>query len=140
MTTESLTQDTSETLYEAKPMVSKRRRIFAKAFGIPGFIFAIISMWFAVAESLVAMTASGFADIFAKRLLHMSFYQIINIPLLALCICSISWAVFGIVLCVLSRFLGASTKVNQAGFVLSVVSIICSVSLACFSVVYMILA
>lgn len=140
MTAQQPVRTTAETVYEAKPVVSKRRKVFAKTFGIPGLIFAIISMWFAVAESLVAMTASGFAEILAQRLLHMSISQILNIPILALCFCSIMWAVFAIVFCALSRFLGTSIKINQAGFVLSVVSIICSVSLACFSIVYMILA
>lgn len=141
MTTEQTTaQNTAESVYEAKPAVSKRRRVFSKTFGIPGLIFAITAMWFAVAESLVAMTASGFAEIIAERLLHMSLAQLLNIPVLALCFCSVMWAVFAIVLCALSRFLGTPGKINQAGFVLSVVSIICSVSLACFSILYMILA
>lgn len=140
MTTEQTTQKGAEAVYEAQPAVSKRRRVFAKAFGIPGLISAIISMWFAVAESLVAMTASGFAEIIAKRVLHMSLSQLMNIPVLTLCFLSVMWALFAVVLCALSRFLGTSIKINQAGFVLSVVSIICSVSLACFSIVYMILA
>lgn len=139
MTTEQ-TANANGAVYEAKPAVSRRRRVFARTFGIPGLIFAIISMWFTVAQSLVAMTASGFAEILAQRLLHMSLSQIMSIPVLGLCFCSLMWAMFSIVLCALSRFLGTSIKINQAGFVLSVVSIICSVSLACFSIVYMILA
>lgn len=122
------------------PVVSRRRRVFAKAFGIPGLISAIISMWFTVAQSLVAITASGATELFAYKLLHKSFSSVINIPLLTLCFFSLLWAVFAVVLCVLSRFLGTSMKINQTGFILSVVSSICSVSLACFSIVYMILA
>ncbi|MDO4419394.1 MAG: hypothetical protein Q4B92_03425 [Ruminococcus sp.] len=139
MTTEQTANPTGS-VYEAKPVVSKRRRVFARTFGIPGFIFAIISMWFTVAQSLMAMTASGITEILAQKLLHMSFAQIMNAPLLALCCISVMWATFSIALCALSRFLGTSIKINQAGFVLSVVSIICSVSLSCFSIVYMILA
>lgn len=122
------------TSYESVP---KRRRVFAKTFGIPGFIFAIISMWFTVAQSFVAMTASGIAEIFANRILHISLAQIVNIPVLSLCLCSMMWAAFSIALCSVSRFVGTATKINQAGFVLSVVSVICSVSLAFFSIVYM---
>lgn len=122
------------------PVVSRRRRVFAKAFGIPGLISAIISMWFTVAQSLVAITASGATELFAYKLLHKSISSVINIPLLTLCFFSLIWAVFAVVLCVLSRFLGTSMKINQTGFILSVVSSICSVSLACFSIVYMILA
>ncbi len=139
-TTEQPTKTSSQTAFDAKPVVSKRRRVFARTFGIPGFIFAIFSMWFTVAQSLVAMTASGITELLAQRLLHMSFAQIMNMPLLALCCISVMWATISIVLCALSRFLGTSIKINQAGFVLSVVSIICSVSLSCFSIVYMILA
>lgn len=119
--------------------VSKRRRVFAKSFGIPGLIFAIISMWFTVAQAFVAMTASGFAEIFAQHILHISLAELVNIPVLSLCLCSMIWAAFSIALCAVSRFVGTATKINQAGFVLSVVSAICSVSLAFFSIVYMIL-
>lgn len=140
MTTEQTAESGTRTVYGAKPAVSKRRRVFAKTFGIPGLISAIISMWFTVAQSLAAMTASGFAELIAQRFLHMSLAQIMKIPVLTLCFCAVMWAMFAIVLCVLSRFLGTSSKINQAGFVLSVVSVICSVSLACFSILYMILA
>lgn len=136
MTTENpdLTAAVSKT-----PEVSRRRRVFSKAFGIPGLISAIISMWFTVAQSLVAITASGATELVTYKLLHKSFSSVINIPLLTLCFFSLIWAVFAIVLCVLSRFLGTSMKINQTGFILSVVSSICSVSLGCFSIVYMIL-
>lgn len=137
MTTEQ-THSTAE-VYDAKPAVSKRRKVFAKTFGIPGFIFALVSMWFTIAQSLVAMTASGITEIIAEKFFRMSLAQIMNIPMLGLCWLSMMWAMFAIVLCVLSRFLGTSTKLNQTGFVLSLVSVICSVSLACFSIVYMIL-
>lgn len=139
MTTESKTDLATVETVDTKPVVSKRRRVFAKTFGIPGFIFALISMWFTIAQSLVAMTASGIAEIIAERFLRMSLSQIMNIPMLSMCLLSMMWAMFSIVLCVLSRFLGTSTKVNQTGFILSIVSVICSVSLACFSIVYMIL-
>lgn len=137
MTTETRVQNTT---IPAKPIVSKRRRIFAKTFGIPGFIFAIISMWFTVAESVVAMTASGIAEIITRKVLNMSLADIMNIPVMALCGASLVWAIFAITLCALSRFLGTSTKLSQTGLVLSVVSVICSLSLACFSIIYMILA
>ena len=137
MTTEQSNQNS--TVYYAKPAVPKRRIVFAKTFGIPGFIFALVSMWFTIAQSLVAMTASGITEIIAEKIFRMSLEQIMNIPMLGLCWLSMMWAMFSIVLCVLSRFLGTSTKLNQTGFVLSVVSVICSVSLACFSIVYMIL-
>lgn len=125
---------------QPKPTVSKSRRVFARTFGIPGLIFAIISMWFTVAQTLVAMTTSGVAELLAQKFFHLSLSQIMNIPLLALCVCSLFWAFFSVVLCVLSKFLGTSIKINQTGIVLSVISSICSVSLACFSIVYMILA
>lgn len=133
MTTEQSTQ-------AAKPAVSKRRLIFARTFGVPGFIFALISMWFTVAQSLFAMTSSGFPEMIAEKFIRISVAQIMNIPMLGLCCLAMMWAMFAVALCVLSRFLGMSTKINQAGFILSVVSVICSVSLACFSIVYMILA
>jgi len=139
MTTENQSQAVNTEPVNATPAVSKRRTVFAKAFGIPGFIFALVSMWFTVAQSLVAMTASGIAEIIAARLLRMSLSQIMNIPMLSMCMCSMMWAMFAVALCVLSRFLGTSTKLNQTGFILSIVSVICSVSLTCFSIVYMIL-
>lgn len=120
--------------------VSKRRRVFAKTFGIPGFIFALISMWLTIAQSLVAMTASSLAEILAQKFLHISMLQLINIPVLSLCFCSMAWAAISIVLCVISRFVGTSTKLNQTGFVLSLVSVICSASLACFSLIYIVFA
>ena len=140
MTTENPNQAVNQKVSASVPEISKARRVFARTFGIPGLIFAIISMWFAVCESLVAITASGLTELIIKRILHMSFSQIMNIPILSLCVCAVMWAVLAIVLCALSRFLGTAIKINQAGFVLSVVSIICSLSLACFSIVYMILA
>lgn len=137
MTTDKPTPATSA--YDAKPIIPKRRLIFARTFGIPGFVFALISMWFTVAQSLVAMTASGIAEIIAEKFLRMSLSQIMNIPMLSMCLCAMLWAMFSIALCALSRFLGTSTKLNQTGFILSIVSVICSVSLSCFSIVYMIL-
>ena len=125
--------------YEAKPQVSKRRLIFAKTFGIPGLIFGIISAWFTVAQSLVAMTAPDVAELIAKGL-FASFSQFMNFPMLALCFFAVMWAGFSIALCALSRFLGTTLKINQAGFVMSIVSVICSVSLSCFSIIYMFLA
>ncbi len=139
MTTENSAKAINTEPINSAPAVSKRRMVFARTFGIPGFIFALISMWFTVAQSLVAMTASGIAEIIAERLLRLSISQIMNIPMLSMCLCSMMWAMFAIALCALSRFVGTSTRLNQAGFVLSIVSVICSVSLTCFSVVYMIL-
>lgn len=140
MTTQQNNQTTAASVYPATPAVSKRRRVFAKTFGIPGFIFALISMWFTVAESMVAITASDIAEIITAKLLHMSLADIMSIPVMTLCLCSVVWAMFAIVLCVLSRLLGTGSKLNQAGLILSIVSVICSASLACFSIVYMILA
>lgn len=139
MTTEHNTQAVNAEPAKAAPAISRKRRVFARTFGIPGFIFALISMWFTVAQSIVAMTASGIAEIIAERFLKMSLSQIMNIPMLSMCLCSMIWAMFSVALCVLSRFLGTPTKVNQTGFILSIVSVICSVSLAFFSIVYMIL-
>ena len=139
MTTENQAKTVNAETESPAPAVSKRRLIFARTFGIPGFIFALISMWFTVAQSVVAMTASGVAEIIAEKLFWMSLSQIMNIPMLSMCMLSMMWAMFAVILCVLSRFLGTSTKVNQTGFILAIVSVICSVSLACFSIVYMIL-
>ena len=139
MTTENKTRTFNAEPLNTMPTASKRRMVFARAFGIPGFIFALISMWFTVAQSVVAMTASGVAEIIAEKFLWMSLTQIMNVPMLSMCLISMMWAMFSIALCVLSRFLGTSTKINQTGFILSIVSVICSVSLACFSIVYMIL-
>lgn len=133
MTTEQLTQ-------EAKPVISRRRLIFARTFGVPGFIFALISMWFTIAQSLVAMTASEVAEVIAERFFRMTLSQVMNIPMVGLCCLSMMWAMFSIALCALSRFLGTSTKLNQAGFIFSIISVICSLSLTCFSIVYMILS
>lgn len=119
---------------------SRKQRVFSKAFGIPGLISAIISMWFTVAQSFVAITASEISEIVNIKIFYMSVNQIMNIPLLALCFCAVLWAILSVVLCVLSRFLGQPMKISQTGFVLSIVSSICSVSLTCFSIVYMILA
>lgn len=139
MTTENNTQTFNAEPVNAASAVSKRRLVFARTFGIPGFIFALISMWFTLAQSVVAMTASGVAEIIAEKLFWMSLSQIMNIPMLSMCLLSMMWAMFSVALCTISRFLGTSTKVNQTGFILSIVSVICSVSLACFSIVYMIL-
>ncbi|MBR3987981.1 MAG: hypothetical protein IKK10_01610 [Clostridia bacterium] len=140
MTTEQTSQAVNNETVSAVPAVSKRRKIFAKTFGVPGFIFALISMWFTIAQSLVAITASEIAEVIAEKFLRMSLSQIMNIPMLGLCSLSMMWAMFAVALCALSRFLGTSTKINQTGFILSIVSVICSVSLACFSIVYMILS
>lgn len=137
MTTENRVQNTT---IPAKPIVSRRRRIFARTFGIPGLIFAIISMWFTVAESVVAMTASGVAEAITRKVMNLSLADIMSIPVMALCVAALVWAMFAIALCALSRFLGTSSKLSQTGLILSVVSVICSLSLACFSIIYMILA
>lgn len=139
MTTEQANQETNLNTANASVAVSKRRRVFSRTFGVPGFIFALVSMWFTIAQSLVAMTASGIAEVIAERFFRMTLSQIMNIPMLGLCWISMMWAMFAIALCALSRFLGTPTKLNQTGFILSIVSVICSVSLACFSIVYMIL-
>lgn len=119
-----------------KPAVTKRKRVFAKTFGIPGFVFSILSAWFTIAQSVVAMTAAGASGV-TIRWLNFSIMEIMNVPVLALCFCACLWACFAIVCCVLSRFLGTTTKLNQAGFIISIVSVICSVSLGFFSAVYM---
>ncbi len=139
MTQEQVNTTQGGAVYETKPQVSRRRRVFSRTFGIPGLISGIISAWFTVAQSLIAMTAPDLTRLIARGLLFSSFKQITNVPLLALCFCSVIWAGFSIALCVLSRCLGTSTKSNQAGFVLSIVSAICSVSLSCFSIIYMFL-
>ena len=139
MTQEQVHNTQAEAVYEAKPQVSKRRKVFARTFGIPGLIFGIISAWFTVAQSLVAMTAPDLTQLISRRLFFISFRQVMNVPVLALCFCSVMWAGFSVALCTLSRFLGTSAKVNQAGFVISIVSVICSVSLSCFSIIYMFL-
>lgn len=139
MKTEQMQRE-NQNIYEAKPVISKSRKVFARTFGIPGLIFAIISMWFTVAQALVAMTTSGIAELLAKKFFNLSLTQIMNIPLLALCVCSLFWAFFAVILCTISKFLGTPLKINQTGIVLSVISSICSLSLACFSIVYMILA
>ena len=123
-----------------KPVITRRRRIFSKIFGIPGFIFSLIAGWFAIIQSFVAMTAIGATELSNAALMRISAAEIMNIPVLALFACALSWAVFSIVCCVLSRFLGTHTKLNQAGFIISVVSTICSTSLTFFSVIYMLLA
>ncbi len=123
-----------------KPVITKRRRIFSNIFGIPGFIFSLLSGWFAVIQSFVAMTAIGATELTDTKLMRISLVEIINIPVLALFACALFWAFLSISSCALSRFLGISTKLNQAGFVISVVSIICSTSLGFFSIIYMLLA
>lgn len=123
-----------------KPVITRRRRIFSRIFGIPGFIFSLLSGWFAIVQSFVAMTAVGTTELTDARLLRISLAEFMNIPILALCACALFWAFVSISACALSRFLGTVTKLNQAGFVISVVSIICSTSLGFFSVIYMLVA
>ena len=123
-----------------KENVSKRRLVFAKAFGIPGIIMAIIAMGFTVSAAIAAMTSSEIVNLFTSKVLSFSITDFVNVPVLAFCVCTLAWAMFSVVMCVMSRALGVTNKMNQTGIVLSVVSSICSVSLATFSVVYMIFA
>ncbi|MBE6793379.1 MAG: hypothetical protein E7532_00350 [Ruminococcaceae bacterium] len=120
--------------------VPKRRLVFAKAFGVPGIVSAIIAMGFTVTEAIAAMTSSEVVNLFTSKWLSFSMTDFVNIPVLAFCICTLAWAMFSVIMCIMSRSLGVSNKMNQTGIVLSVVSSICSVSLAFFSVVYMIFA
>ena len=130
------------TEYTDKPkhVITRRRRIFSKTFGIPGFIFSLLSGWFAVLQSFMAITAIGTTELANENLLMITFAEIMNIPVLTLCFCALFWAFLSIAACALSRFLGTFTKINQAGLVISVVSVICSTSLGFFSVIYMLMA
>ena len=123
-----------------KPVITRRRRVFSRVFGIPGFIFSLLSGWFAIIQSVVAMTAIGATELTATKNMCFTVAEIMNISVIALYTFVLFWAFISIAACALARFLGTSTKLNQAGFVISVVSIICSTSLGFFSIVYMLLA